>query len=131
MLFQVKTAPGELKSICLIEEETSTRSSKTQNALHISYKNLNQNEKLQTKKRDAGAHFSISRYSIQELTAALHEEGLPAIQKEDDRVLYLHIDCAHMGVGGDNSWSPATLPEYFVPPQEEWEYSITLRQIAV
>ena len=99
--------------------------------MHVSYKNLSQNENSRPKNGKSGAHFSISRYSVQELTDALHEEDLPAIQKEDDRVLYLHIDCAHMGVGGDNSWSPATLPEYFVPPQEEWEYSITLRQIAV
>ena len=109
MLFQVKTAPGGgIKSICLIEEETSTRSQKTQNALHVSYKNLSQNENSRPKNGKSGAHFSISRYSVQELTDALHEEDLPAIQKEDDRVLYLHIDCAHMGVVGDNSWSPAT-----------------------
>ena len=56
---------------------------------------------------------------------------LPPIDDNSDSPLYLHIDCAHMGVGGDNSWSPVTLDEYFIPPEEEWEYSITIRPMKV
>ena len=83
------------------------------------------------KNGDKGAHFSVSRYSVDELANALHEEDLPPIDDNSDSPLYLHIDCAHMGVGGDNSWSPVTLDEYFIPPEEEWEYSITIRPMKV
>jgi len=52
-------------------------------------------------------HFNLSRYSQAALAAARHQYELV----EDDGV-YLHIDAEHMGVGGDDSWSPSVHPEY-------------------
>ncbi|NLS14078.1 beta-galactosidase [Vibrio sp. SM6] len=46
--------------------------------------------------------FSVSRYAQTMLAAAKHTNELVA----DDK-LYLRIDHQHMGVGGDDSWSPS------------------------
>lgn len=55
---------------------------------------------------------NISRYSWQALHAAKHQhELLP-----DPQGLHLHLDCAHMGVGGDDSWSPSVHEQYLLPP---------------
>ena len=120
---------GGVKSVCLIDEKA--KKSDATNSLHISYNNLKETKAERPKNGDKGAHFSVSRYSVDELANALHEEDLPPIDNNSDSPLYLHIDCAHMGVGGDNSWSPVTLDEYFIPPEEEWEYSITIRPMKV
>ena len=31
--------------------------------------------------------------------------------------MHVHLDVAHMGVGGDDSWSPSVHLPYLVPPQ--------------
>lgn len=49
------------------------------------------------------AHMSVSRYSVAEIDHAEHQEELVA---ENSDVIHLHIDHAHMGLGGETSWSP-------------------------
>ncbi len=44
----------------------------------------------------------ICRYSIATLMAAKHDYELRA-----DGFTHLHLDHRHMGVGGDDSWSPS------------------------
>ena len=51
--------------------------------------------------------FNVSQYSLEQLTKAKHTNDL---HKED--TLYLRIDHKHMGVGGDDSWSPSVHKEY-------------------
>lgn len=40
----------------------------------------------------------------------------PLLQLEDEGKVWVHLDHAHMGVGGDNSWSPTVLEPYLVKP---------------
>ena len=45
---------------------------------------------------------SLCRYSIASLMAAKHDYELVP-----DAYTHLHLDHRHMGVGGDDSWSPS------------------------
>lgn len=47
-------------------------------------------------------HFGISRYSTQQLMTTTHQHLLTA-----EEGTWLNIDGFHMGVGGDDSWSPS------------------------
>jgi beta-galactosidase len=47
-------------------------------------------------------HFSASYYSTEDLYAAKHDHELPT-----GGPCYLHLDGVHMGVGGDDSWTPS------------------------
>jgi beta-galactosidase len=67
--------------------------------------------------------FAASLYSQYSLTAAKHANELVA-----DDVIYLHIDHQHMGVGGDDSWSPSTHKEYLLEGKQ-YRYSLTLRKV--
>ena len=55
--------------------------------------------------------FSVSRFAQQSLTAASHQ-----IDLVDSGVTWLRLDHQHMGVGGDDSWTPSVHPEYLVTP---------------
>ncbi len=52
-------------------------------------------------------HFAISRFSQQNLSEARHTCDLVA-----DPCVYLRIDGFHMGVGGDDSWTPSVHSQY-------------------
>lgn len=62
---------------------------------------------------------NASYYSTAELDRATHHEDL--VKGNDIEV---HLDHKHMGVGGDDSWSPCVHNEYLVPPVP---YSFSLR----
>jgi beta-galactosidase len=47
-------------------------------------------------------HFSASHYSTEDLHTAKHDHELPT-----DGLCCLHLDGMHMGVGGDDSWTPS------------------------
>ena len=51
----------------------------------------------------------ITRYGVESLMQANHTHELT---KQD--CLHVHIDGYHMGVGGDDSWSPSVRPEYLL-----------------
>jgi len=55
---------------------------------------------------------NLSPYSWQTLAAAKHQHEL----NRDPQGWHLHLDAAHMGVGGDDSWSPTVHGEYLLPP---------------
>jgi len=55
---------------------------------------------------------NLSPYSWQTLAAAKHQHEL----NPDPQGWHLHLDAAHMGVGGDDSWSPTVHEEYLLPP---------------
>lgn len=56
-------------------------------------------------------HFSVSRYSQQQLTEARHQTDLVALGGT-----HLCLDGFHMGVGGDDSWSQSVRPEFWLLP---------------
>ncbi|KAG0622115.1 hypothetical protein M758_3G073200 [Ceratodon purpureus] len=61
---------------------------------------------------------SASFYTSQELDRATHEEQLQPGEK-----IEVHLDHKHMGIGGDDSWTPCVHPQYLVPPQS-YQFSI-------
>ena len=62
----------------------------------------------------------VSRYSVKQLMSAQHEHELIP---EDG--LFVHIDGFHMGVGGDDSWTPSTKPEYQLTSSTyRWGFSL-------
>ncbi|CAL5226900.1 g9773 [Coccomyxa viridis] len=64
-----------------------------------------------------------TRYSIASLMAAKHDYELVP-----DAYTHLHLDHRHMGVGGDDSWSPSLHKEYAVDPRE-YEFSMLLSPV--
>lgn len=66
-------------------------------------------------------HFSASRFSQQQLAAARHQSDLVA-----EEGLCVCLDGAHMGVGGDDSWSQSVRPEYQLL-ERRYRWSCTLR----
>ena len=64
-------------------------------------------------------HFAVSPYSLDMLTQAKHTHELTA----DDH-LHVFIDHQHMGVGGDDSWSPSVHPEFLL---DKKHYCYTLQ----
>jgi beta-galactosidase len=65
--------------------------------------------------------FAASQYSQSQLAAAKHSNELVA-----DDVIHVHIDHQHMGVGGDDSWSPSTHKEYLLD-RKQYSYSFTFQ----
>jgi beta-galactosidase len=69
--------------------------------------------------------FAVSAYSQSQLSTAKHTNELVA-----DDVLHLHIDHQHMGVGGDDSWSPSTHKEYLLE-RKQYSYSLMFSAVPV
>ncbi len=69
-------------------------------------------------------HLSVSRYHTDVIAAARHSNEL-----HDSGLLYVRLDGFHMGVGGDDSWSPSVHPE-FTLQQPHYRYQLSLRMTA-
>lgn len=67
-------------------------------------------------------HFSLSRYSQQQLRETSHRHLLT---KQPGS--WLTIDGFHMGVGGDDSWSPSVAPDYLLDKQH-YHYQFSWQQ---
>lgn len=65
--------------------------------------------------------FSVSQYSQEQLAKAKHTNDVVVEDK-----IYLRIDHQHMGVGGDDSWSPSVHQEYQLT-EKAYRYFITLK----
>ncbi|KAG2489983.1 hypothetical protein HYH03_011612 [Edaphochlamys debaryana] len=66
----------------------------------------------------AWLHVSVSPYSMEAVHAARHDYE---IEPDPHGRTFFHVDHLHMGVGGDDSWSPTVHPEFLVPPvRYEW-----------
>lgn len=61
-----------------------------------------------------GMQLHASRYGSRELADAIHQHELPDAAAAARRAVVVHLDHAHMGLGGDTSWSPDHHPEYWV-----------------
>lgn len=82
-----------------------------------------------TRELDFGAHalrgrfhFSISRHSQRQLRETTHQHLL-----RDEPGCWLSLDAFHMGVGGDDSWSPSVSPE-FILQHRQLRYSFSWQQ---
>ncbi|MBQ4832181.1 beta-galactosidase [Pseudoalteromonas sp. MMG010] len=64
--------------------------------------------------------FAASQYSQAMLTRAKHTNELMA-----DNTIHLHIDHLHMGIGGDDSWSPSTHKAFLIE-KKHFSYSLKL-----
>ncbi len=71
--------------------------------------------------------FSASRHAWRELEAARHGHELAGADGADaaGAVVHVHLDAAHMGVGGDDSWSPSVHDAYLVKPGV-YEFGVAL-----
>jgi beta-galactosidase len=65
-------------------------------------------------------YFSVSEYGQPQLDAAKHTCDLSPRD-----CIFVYIDHAHMGVGGDDSWSPSTHKEFLLE-KKRYSYSLTL-----
>jgi beta-galactosidase len=65
--------------------------------------------------------FAASEYSQSQLAAAKHTNELVK-----DDVVHVYIDHQHMGVGGDDSWSPSTHKEYLLE-KKQYSYSLSFK----
>ncbi|SMB85790.1 beta-galactosidase [Pasteurella testudinis DSM 23072] len=63
-------------------------------------------------------HFAVSRFSQQTLAQARHTCDLAA-----DPCVYVRIDGFHMGIGGDDSWTPSVHASYQLR-QREYRYRL-------
>lgn len=66
-------------------------------------------------------HFSVSRFSQQQLREVTHRHLL-----RQEPGCWLVLDGYHMGVGGDDSWSPSVSPEYLLSARR-YHYALTLK----
>jgi len=66
-------------------------------------------------------HFSVSKFGQAQLAAALHDHELSA-----EEGLFVYLDGFHMGVGGDDSWTPSTKPEYLLT-ESRYAWAFTLK----
>ena len=65
--------------------------------------------------------FGVSRYGVESLTKAQHNHEL--VPHGD---LHVHIDGFHMGVGGDDSWTPSVRPEHLLNERSyEWGFALS------
>ena len=66
-------------------------------------------------------HFGVSKFSQAQLAAALHDHELAA-----EEGLFVYLDGFHMGIGGDDSWTPSTKPEYLLT-ESRYAWGFTLK----
>ena len=57
--------------------------------------------------------FSVSEFGVDTLMRAQHTNELFSAD-----ALHIHVDGFHMGVGGDDSWSPSVKPRYLLNVRE-------------
>ncbi|WP_017800862.1 beta-galactosidase [Winslowiella toletana] len=67
-------------------------------------------------------HFSLSRYSMEQLRDTSHRHLL-----REEAGCWLTLDGFHMGVGGDDSWSPSVNADFLLS-ERRYSYRFTLRQ---
>ncbi|PTP05337.1 beta-galactosidase [Vibrio splendidus] len=63
-------------------------------------------------------HFSVSRFGLQQLQKAKHTCDLTKQEQ-----LFVYVDGFHMGVGGDDSWTPSVHDEYKLL-KEHYHYQV-------
>ncbi|EOW6618209.1 beta-galactosidase [Cronobacter dublinensis] len=90
----------------------------TENGLRCNTRELNWNGW----QADGEFHFSLSPYGTRQLMETSHWHQL-----QPEAGIWLTLDGFHMGVGGDDSWTPSVHPEYLLSARE-YRYRFTLRR---
>lgn len=101
---------------CSIEAMHTPYIFPTESGLRCDVKEANIGELMAT----GDFHFSLSRYNQVNVTQAKHTNDLI-----NDHMLYARFDAFHMGVGGDDSWSPSVHQEFLLD-KAHYHYQITL-----
>jgi beta-galactosidase len=79
---------------------------------HIGTCNARSSSLLVSTLNEAAFNMSVGPYSVDELACARRQSKLvPTLSH-----YVVHIDAAHMGVGGDDSWSPTVHSHFLVRP---------------
>lgn len=66
-------------------------------------------------------HLGVNHYAQQDIALAAHPHELTAQDK-----LWVRVDAQHMGVGGDDSWTPSVHSQYQLT-QSHYDYQLILR----
>ena len=72
------------------------------------------------------AQVSVQQHSLEDLESSSHEYQLEESRSRGDGTVHVHVDHLHMGVGGDDSWTPNVHPEYLIPTGSKWQLSLKL-----
>lgn len=65
-------------------------------------------------------HLSVSRYRAEDVAKARHTNEL-----QPSGQLWVRLDAEHMGVGGDDSWTPSVHEQYQLL-KRHYHYQLTL-----
>ncbi|ELL8683010.1 hypothetical protein RX310_004925, partial [Escherichia coli] len=71
---------------------------------------------------DGQFHFSLSRYGLRQLMGCSHQHLL-----QPEAGTWLNLDGFHMGVGGDDSWSPSVNADYLLS-RSHYHYQLRLKR---
>ncbi|WP_413503040.1 glycoside hydrolase family 2 TIM barrel-domain containing protein, partial [Serratia proteamaculans] len=71
---------------------------------------------------DGMFHFSLSRYGLRQLMDCSHQHLL-----QPEAGTWLNLDGFHMGVGGDDSWSPSVNQDYLLS-HSHYHYQLRLKR---
>lgn len=66
------------------------------------------------------SQFSVSNFSIETIHRAQHEHELV-----EDQNVQVHLDAYHMGIGGDDSWSPS-VHRRFTSNSTQWYFALNI-----
>lgn len=70
---------------------------------------------------EEGLNFALREYSDQEIEKANH----PFELKKNGNI-YLHLDAAHHGIGGDDSWTRRVHDEFILNKKTEYTLDLVL-----
>lgn len=77
----------------------------------------------------SAAQVSAQHHALEALCAASHTHELEEMTGKGDGSVHLHVDHLHMGVGGDDSWTPSVHSQFMIPPGNLWSWSFTLAPV--
>lgn len=90
----------------------------SENGLRTQVKRLTFNHHMLESNQQEFA-FNMSQYSPDQLASATHRHLL-----KPEKGVWLNIDGFHMGIGGDDSWSPSVAPEFLLS-DTHYHYQLT------
>lgn len=65
-------------------------------------------------------HFSVQPYGTAQLMATDHWHLM-----RPESGVWITLDGQHMGVGGDDSWTPSVLPQWLLQ-ETQWQYQVSI-----
>jgi beta-galactosidase len=76
------------------------------------------------------AQISVQRHSLEALDRASHTHELEAATEAGDGDVHVHVDHRHMGLGGDDSWTPSVDLAHTIPSGATWTWGVTLAALS-